>query len=362
MKSQRPSLLPALGLALGLFASGAVLAQSGTGNLYRVTTKMEMVGMPFAMPSQTIEVCGPKNQASEKMVPHDENCTVSDFRVVGNKSSYTLVCRGEDAMTAKGEFEQLGPDAYRGKMHMVGSSDGEPIEMTTNFEGKKIRDCDYATESPEAQGKAMLAKTCDAMLQEPDPIVHYNFTKADGICSAYKKRYCDAMLPRSLTPAYIQRAGEQAAHLPPGSANFWDAFAACGVSRQAALAKTCPMAEASREYAFLGTYCPEGLARACEKADPTRDADFMVTSCPVQAQAAATTHCAGRDFTALRTSPYGNFCSRFAAGSLQQRNAGAAGATDPGQPAQVEDKPRQEEAKKPSWRDRLKSAKDLIGN
>ena len=54
MKPQRLTLIPAL--ALGLMLAGTALAQSGTGNLYRVTTKTEMVGMPFQMPTQTIEV------------------------------------------------------------------------------------------------------------------------------------------------------------------------------------------------------------------------------------------------------------------------------------------------------------------
>lgn len=361
MKAQRLILIPAL--ALGLFMAGTALAQSGSGNLYRVTTKMEMVGMPIQLPAQTVEVCGPKDQASEKMVPHDENCTVSQFQVSGNKSTYTMTCRGENAMTAKGEFERLGPDAYRGKMHMVADSGGDSMEMNATFEGKKIRDCNYATESPEAQGKAMLAKTCEDLLTTPDPAAYLQFTGSAAMCGTYEKRYCDAMLAASLEPAKILAADRLAAQMPAGSPTTWDAFAACGMARPAAITKTCPMAERSNHHEFLVAYCPEGLVRACEKADPAREAEFVVSSCPAQAQAAAARHCAGRDFTALRSSPYGNFCSRFAAGSLQQRNAGAAGANPaPGQArVENEDPPAREEAKKPSWRDRLKSAKDLIG-
>lgn len=351
-------LLFPLALALGLATTGQALAQAGTGNLYRVTTKMEMVGMPIQLPAQTVEVCGPKNQASEKMVPHDENCTVTDFRVVGNKSSYTMTCRGENPMTAKGEFEQLGPDAYRGKMHMVASSDGETMEMNATFEGKKLRDCDYATESPEARGKAMLAKSCSDLLRMPDPAVYQQFAGADAMCASDKKRYCDAMLAQHLKPQYILQAGRSAAQMPAGTPTFWDAFAACGMSRQATLAKACPMAEQARDFAFITELCPASLALACDLADPRKDAEFLVGSCPAQAQAAAAAHCAGRDFTALRSSPYAGFCSRFAAGSLQQRNA--TGTPASGDPAQNGEQPK-EEGKKRSWRDRLKSARDLIG-
>lgn len=354
MKPHRFVAFPAL--VLGLFAAASAVAQSGTGNLYRVTTRTEMVGMPFQMPAQTVEVCGPKNQASEKMVPHDENCTVTDFKVSGNKSSYTLTCRGESPMTAKGEFEQLGPDAYRGKMNMVGSSDGERMEMNMTFEGKKIRDCNYATESPEAQGQAMLAKTCNDLLSQPDPAVYLQFAGPDAICTSHKKRYCDAMLARHVTPAYILGAGQNLAAAPAGMPSFWDAFAACGMSRQAALAKTCPAAAKARDHAFITEYCPDLLAKACSEADVAKDAEFVVASCPAQAQAAAARHCAGRDFTALRASPHAGFCSRYAAGSLQQRNRDGA---QPAAPAD-EAKPA-EEQKKPTWRDRVRSARDLIG-
>ena len=60
----------------------------------------------------------------------------------------------------------------------------------------------------------------------------------------------------------------------------------------------------------------------------------------------------------MRMSPYANFCSQYAAGSLQQRNAGATG-TAAGPIAQQPPKP-EEEAAKPSWRDRLKAAKDKL--
>ena len=46
-------------LAAALLTLAAASAQAGTGNLYSVTTKMEVVGMPFSMPPRTTEVCGP---------------------------------------------------------------------------------------------------------------------------------------------------------------------------------------------------------------------------------------------------------------------------------------------------------------
>lgn len=139
-------------LALGLSVGGAALAQSQEGNLYRVTTQVEMVGLPFKMPDQTVEVCGPKDHSSERMVPHDDNCSITDFEVEGKTSRYTLVCTGDAELTAKGEFEQLGGGAYRGRMNMVGTSGGQSVEMNMRFEGERIGACEYTPPAAPAAG------------------------------------------------------------------------------------------------------------------------------------------------------------------------------------------------------------------
>ena len=147
-------------------------------------------------------------------------------------------------------------------------------------------------------------------------------------------------------------AGDEVIYLNPGFPIYESQILANG-------ARPVPIhLHEARDFAFVTEFCPDSLARACDLADPRQDGDFLVGSCPAQAQAAAAAHCAGRDFTALRSSPYAGFCSRFAAGSLQQRNATGAPASD--DPAQQGEQPKEEE-KKRSWRDRLKSARDLIG-
>ena len=355
MKPIRPFFL--LLLLLGLLGASELMAQAGSGNLYRVTSKIEIDGMPFPMPSRAAEVCGPKNQASDKMVPRDENCTVSNFREHGNKSSFDMTCRGENPMTATGEFERLGPDAYRGRMQMKGEMEGEPMDMTMNFEGKKIRDCNYASESPEAKGRAVLAETCEQMLRNPGFASFQVFTGPKASCPTYKQRYCDAMQSASMKPDFIR--GNDPQNLPAGMPTLWDAFQACGTPRSVVLNKTCPMAEKSRDFAFIAGYCPSLLVKACTMADPAKDSEFVIRSCPVQAQAIAAQHCAGRGYTALRSSPYANFCAQQAAGNLQQRNArgegGRAGAEPEHAPEATE-----EPEKKSSWRDRLKRAADKL--
>ena len=348
MKPIRPLLL--LSFALGLLAAGVVLAQAGTGNLYRVTSKIEIEGMPMPMPSQATEVCAPKEQASEAMVPHDKNCTVSDYRVAGNKSTFRMTCTGKEAMTATGEFERLSAEGYRGRMQMKSDMEGEPMDMTMTFEGKRLRDCNYATESAQAQGAAMLAKTCGEMLRTPVHGMYQSFAVPGSMCIKDKARFCSAITADGITPDQI-RSSQQTLY-------YFEALQACGQSRADVLAKGCALAGTKRDYAFVGEFCPQQVAKACTTADPTKDYAFLVPHCPAQAKAAAAKFCAGRDFTALLGSPHARFCSRYAGGQLKQRNEdeGPGGAaTTPATPVTPEEAP-----KKPSWRDRLKSAADTL--
>lgn len=147
-----PSRTRTLALALLAFAAGA--AHADTGNLYSVTSKVEIVGLPFQMPAQTAEVCGPKDTTSERMVPHDENCRVEDFRVVGDTASFRMVCTGPNAMTATGEFQRLANDGYRGRMQAKIDMNGQSMDMTMTFEGRKLRECDYEPPSLPAAAAA----------------------------------------------------------------------------------------------------------------------------------------------------------------------------------------------------------------
>ena len=352
----------AVAIAAALLSIAAASAQAGTGNLYSVTTKMEIVGMPFAMPPQTTEVCGPKDAASEKMVPHDENCRVEDFRVVGNKSSFRMICTGEQPMTATGEFEQLPDAGYRGTMRAKTDMGGEPMDMTMTFEGRKLRDCDYATEGAEAKGRAMLAQSCGQMLAAPgNPyMLHESFIGADATCAADKAKFCARVTPIAGDPAALRQAdATDKAMRDAGGGALWQALQGCGMPRAAVLAKTCARAEALPDHAFIGDYCPEIIPRVCTKAKPTSAPDFVARHCPVQAAAAAKTHCVTRGFTADLANPYTRFCNAWSTERLRGGRQGAADATPDATPSATPAvAPPPEESKKKSWRDRVR---DVIG-
>jgi len=350
--------LPALGLLLACYAaSPEALAQQGSGIRYQVTSKMEMVGMPFAMPARTDEVCGPKNAAAESLVPKQDNCTVHDYRASGNKASFRMVCTGKDAMTGTGEFEMLGANGYRGKMSM----ETEGQQMLMNFEGKRLGDCDYSKEGPQAKVNQMLAESCDDMLKESGVTllsVGNQFTAPGAMCLPQKAAYCKKVAPLAGDLKAVREKDAMEASIRKQGASAptqWDSFQGCGMSRASILAKDCTKAESVGDYAFIGALCPDRLAAACGRADPMKDFDFLIEKCPARAGEIAAQQCSSRDFTAMSVSPYRDFCSSYAGDRLQERNDGNQG-DDSAPPQKSEEKA----PKKPSFKDRMKSLTDGV--
>ncbi|MET0918718.1 MAG: hypothetical protein ABWY07_09905, partial [Burkholderiales bacterium] len=60
-------------------------AAQGKDDLWEVSSKMEMPGMPMTMPAQVNRVCVSKNRKDEDLIPRQENCRVVDSKRVGNR-------------------------------------------------------------------------------------------------------------------------------------------------------------------------------------------------------------------------------------------------------------------------------------
>jgi len=126
----------AAAMAVTIFLPGAALAQ-GSDDLWEVTTKMEMAGMPMAMPPQISRVCSAKNRKGEDYVPKRDNCKMAESNSSGGKVTYKMVC---DQLTAAGEIT-YSADKYEGKTHMTGTMDGHPVDMMQTYSGKRVGDC-----------------------------------------------------------------------------------------------------------------------------------------------------------------------------------------------------------------------------
>lgn len=304
------------GLALAVAAPA--LAAPGSGDRYRVTTRFEVKDMPFQMPAQTTEVCTAKGGGDETRVPHDKNCEVLDYRSEAGKSRFRLRCTGRNALEGEGQLEQLGEDGYRGRMHAVTGSGGEKMDMTVVYEGKRIGDCDYSKESPSAVGNARLKEICEAQLDAPTSYKMYTGPKAT--CPDQRAAFCQRI------GALAQRAADPAQYPSDVDGMIqWPAIEACGHSRSTITEQACTEADSSNNLAFIGAHCPSRVAAACTRADPLRDAGFVVGSCGERARTLAAQQCEGRGYTAMLSSPYRAFCSRYATERVRQRNLDAAG-------------------------------------
>jgi len=131
--------LAAAAMLIGATATAPALAQ-GKDDLWEITTKMEMPGMPMAMPAQTQRLCIGKSGKDDDYIPKREGCRVQDSKRVGNKVSYKMVCTGKDTMTVSGETT-FGANSYDGKMAMSGKMDGQQIDMNQTYSGKRVGDC-----------------------------------------------------------------------------------------------------------------------------------------------------------------------------------------------------------------------------
>ena len=132
-----PRVCASIVLAAGLAASLPASAQ-GKDDLWEVSTKMEMPGMPMAMPAQTNRVCVGKNRKDEELVPKQGDCRIVESKRVGDKFIYKMDCAGNNPSTVEGAIT-FGNNAYDGKMRMTMKQTRDTMDMT--FAGKRVGDC-----------------------------------------------------------------------------------------------------------------------------------------------------------------------------------------------------------------------------
>src|SRR5688572_13828231 len=124
-----------LAVVVGLSVSALAQGPRRDGR-WEVKTEMEMPGMPMKMPAITTTQCITKEQAEDpqRSLPQGRgapnNCKVSDYKVTGNKVTWSMKCEGQDAMSGTGEIT-YGDNTYEGVMKM----DRQGQIMTMKYSG-----------------------------------------------------------------------------------------------------------------------------------------------------------------------------------------------------------------------------------
>lgn len=135
-----PYLRPVLAAATLLLGLPPVLADEtpAKGDLWEVSSKMSMEGMPMEMPAHKVKVCAAKTWTKPPAGDNpNQKCTRSEYTVSDDKVTWTETCESP-AMTGKGEITRQGDDAYTGSI-VYASEQGS---MTIKLAGHKVGSCD----------------------------------------------------------------------------------------------------------------------------------------------------------------------------------------------------------------------------
>ena len=100
---------------------------------WEITMKMEMPGMPMAMPPITTTKCVTQAEVDDPMkaMPSGQGndtskCKMTDYKTEGHKSTWAMKCEGKPAMSGTGEITYAG-NTYTGAMKL----DSEGHAMST---------------------------------------------------------------------------------------------------------------------------------------------------------------------------------------------------------------------------------------
>lgn len=317
-------------------AAPAVFAQQGQDEQWDVTMSMETEGMK--MPGMNQKVCTKKGAREERM-PMDKNCKMLDSSTSGNKRTFKFACQdGKDSYTGTGEMEDLGKDAYRGKMNAAGTREGKAFTMKMEFAGKRIGNCTWEdpakkVEAMQAQTNAMMAKECDKQIAEMEPAA---FFPTEGLppemmfCKDRKADFCANVTKVGQTMR--DKAGYEAAMNKYGD-KLERASKACNVDLATIRGPVCKSAVDSKDWQWLNRYCP------------------------VEAAGLRKANCAGRTYSTVEKQ-YADMCSQLGGLSYTATTRADPAKASTGATA-TEAKPA-DPAKKPSTTDKLKEGTDKL--
>ncbi len=129
-------LLAGASLSLPSTAPAAEMIKPG---LWEITTIMEIPGMPFQSPPQTVRHCVTPQEAKEpeKSLPIDKDCKIIDIRSSANTINWKVECAGQMAGKGEGEIAYKGDATYEGKTKI--QTQGMTFNM--KHKGKRVGEC-----------------------------------------------------------------------------------------------------------------------------------------------------------------------------------------------------------------------------
>jgi hypothetical protein len=289
-----------LGVAL-VAAAPARAADTEPGVWWEQTIKMDMPGMPMAMPPQVNKVCVAKGGPKEPPKA-DEGCTVSDVKVAGNKMTWKMECTKPEKMSGDGEMTNL-KDSYTGVMNMH-SKHGD---MTMNLSAKKIGgDCD--ADAPRKQAVAMKKQVDDMQAQSNKAMAEM----CEKATEEMNMRMFVPPLGMCKDPAQVAQICER---LPTRAGYLAFRRAQQGDPELAKSAKTLCKKDPEEIHASL---CGQAAKETKGEQTPKDTLRFLAGSCPDEARAFAVKECVGRSYSGDegKDDPLRGICVQYAKDEL----------------------------------------------
>lgn len=287
-------------VGMGAMAAFAGTVLAAPGEWWEITGKMEMQGMPFAMPGQTSKVCLPKGGEADpnRTQGKDSNCKMTDVQSSGNTVKFKGTCvNNGETMHVEGQTTH-DANSFKSNMKMTGKSHGEPMNMSMSSSGKRIGgacDTEELSRKIKAQADETMAKTCDTSNYTPSQWVSSAnlFISPKPLCPGKKDELCKVMkndVPHDPQAFQTLVQQEKMGGMP-------SAAKACGVNIES-MRKTL-----------------------CKSRAQTGPRDFLDANCPAEAKAyreleRKREECSGRGFTS------GEKMKKCMAGKLAKEDAG----------------------------------------
>jgi hypothetical protein len=327
MKSKRSVILFAIACVLPTAA--ALAQQKVPGEMWRHTMSMEASG--FSMPARTTEMCAPVGKPEEAMIRQQgpSECSTSNMKSSGGKTSFDFACTGKSPMTGHFEGEKAG-DTMRG--NMTGTAEGMTMKM--KFEatklGKACEAVDYSNYKPPVVAAIAIPDTCQQIGEKLDTdqlasagsalLGQYPTADGKGVkgCKEHAafKKYCSAVQ----TPAGF-------ASLENQQWTFRDQKAPANENEQARMMRA-PLSE-SLKACGLGADANAVASLQKRMVDTAKKSGsygfvfyYAADTEYAAARDLARKECSGRSFTNAANAQYSRLCANYGAALARDDRAG----------------------------------------
>ncbi|TAJ82612.1 MAG: DUF3617 family protein [Gallionellaceae bacterium] len=259
-----------------LFSLTSAAAQAAPGEQWEITYKSDMPAMPDTVTTACLPKDAEKNPG--QLMKQNGSCEISDMKSSGNKTTWKMRCNtGSEESTGSGEVTYK-KDSFQGVIRLSGKSQGQPLDMTENYRGKRIGTaCDtdnaaVATRGMEnvndmmgmanKQMASAMAEQCEISNYRTAELISGRFFGPNAACTGKEKYACKMIAkdaPRN-ADVYVRLAKHD-------DTSDVSIAQICGIDMAGATRSICKTVD-SGNYQTLADYCPaEAKAFQREVAD-----------------------------------------------------------------------------------------------